>query len=95
MSKLFDEHASASSLIMIVLFIVVILVAGTFGSVMLQKADNGYTVDNSTSMGKTAETNNDLMATVMGTWPVLAILGLALLIVLVLAMFGGANHGTR
>lgn len=92
MKKHFDDKAS-TGLIGVILIVFVILVVGAYGTVMLQKADNGYTVANNTTLGETAETNNELMAGIMGAWPILAIIGFLLLVVLALAMFGGLPGG--
>jgi len=88
-----DNNANAGSMIMMVLLFFIILVSGAYGVVMLDKADAGYGLANNTSIGKTAETNNELIAGIMGAWPILGIIGVALLIVFGLSLIGSANHG--
>jgi hypothetical protein len=90
-----DDHASGG-LFGVLLVFVVIIAFGVFGGLALQSASDGYTVDNNTSMGKTAETNENIMGIIWNMWPVAAILGFLLLCgVLAASVFKGGDHFGR
>jgi hypothetical protein len=75
---------------------IVISVFGVFGGLVLQTANDGYTVDNNTTMGKTSESNDNIIGMIWNMWPVAAILGFLLLCgVLAAAALNGGSHFGR
>jgi hypothetical protein len=78
------------------LVFIVIIVFGVFGGLVLQTANDGYTVDNNTTMGKTSESNDNIIGMIWNMWPVAAILGFLLLCgVLAAAALNGGSHFGR
>lgn len=82
-----NDKGNIGAIIPIILIGLVIFGLAVFGPTILSKTSENYQPDNTTSLGKTAEANSDIMAMVMNIWPLLGILVLLLIVVIIGAWF--------
>jgi hypothetical protein len=90
-----DDNASGEIFGVLIVF-AAIFIFGVFGAVILQNANDGYSINNSTTLGKTAETNDTIMSLVIQFWPAIAVLGFMLICAVIAGVAiknGGSGHG--